>query len=296
MSSCQPLSAAKLPILDKLPGGIRTFQGWVEDQTTGNVVCSMSQSLLLAEERCCRGILGDGVLIKTPARDWPTHVRGLDIGGKPDRVGLVNVNIAEFSDNAGVSTELGKLYEIGLTNETAAELYASLNKGKAPRIFYLQHDATQQLPFDDHSIEHILSEHFIEHISFDNAVAFLTEARRLLAPGGTLRLSTPDFAMYAKAYVAGLGSDFFDSQFSALHRTAGINSLHSHMSSRPMDLINQVAIFVLIFLCCLQSAFYIPFSRLLSLGLYVIRAHLPLRFFPVHSRCKAFRVDHRKRL
>jgi len=45
-----------------------------------------------------------------------------------------------------------------------------------------------------------MAEHFIEHISFADAVKFLAEVRRLLKPGGTLRLSTPDLAIYAAAF------------------------------------------------------------------------------------------------
>ena len=46
----------------------------------------------------------------------------------------------------------------------------------------------------------VMAEHFIEHISFADAVKFLAEVRRLLKPGGTLRLSTPDLAIYAAAF------------------------------------------------------------------------------------------------
>ena len=42
---------------------------------------------------------------------------------------------------------------------------------------------------------------FLEHVSFPEAVAFLREAKRLLAPGGTLRLSTPDLAIYLSGYL-----------------------------------------------------------------------------------------------
>jgi SAM-dependent methyltransferase len=42
---------------------------------------------------------------------------------------------------------------------------------------------------------------FIEHVSFSGAVAFLQEAKRLLAPGGTLRLSTPDLAIWLSGYM-----------------------------------------------------------------------------------------------
>lgn len=40
-------------------------------------------------------------------------------------------------------------------------------------------------------VTHVYGEHFIEHLSLDQAVAFLDEARLALAPEGRIRLSTP---------------------------------------------------------------------------------------------------------
>lgn len=51
-------------------------------------------------------------------------------------------------------------------------------------------DVRQGLPFED--VEAIFAEHFIEHLSLDEAIAFLREARRALSPAGVLRLSTPN--------------------------------------------------------------------------------------------------------
>jgi predicted SAM-dependent methyltransferase len=38
----------------------------------------------------------------------------------------------------------------------------------------------------------IYAEHFLEHLSLDDGLAFLAECRRVLAPDGVLRLSTPN--------------------------------------------------------------------------------------------------------
>ena len=51
-------------------------------------------------------------------------------------------------------------------------------------------DVTAGLPFDD--AEALFAEHFLEHLPLDQALAFLSEAHRVLGAGGRLRLSTPN--------------------------------------------------------------------------------------------------------
>ncbi len=51
-------------------------------------------------------------------------------------------------------------------------------------------DVRGGLPFT--GVSAIYAEHFIEHLEFDDALAFLAECRRVLAPEGVLRLSTPN--------------------------------------------------------------------------------------------------------
>ena len=53
-------------------------------------------------------------------------------------------------------------------------------------------DATERFPFPDASIDRILCEHMIEHVPAEAGAALLAECRRVLAPGGRIRLATPD--------------------------------------------------------------------------------------------------------
>ncbi|HYR46411.1 MAG TPA: hypothetical protein VER78_05345 [Thermoanaerobaculia bacterium] len=60
-------------------------------------------------------------------------------------------------------------------------------------------DVRTGLPF--RGVEAIYAEHFLEHLAFDDGLAFLTECRRALAPEGVLRLSTPNLDwVYATHY------------------------------------------------------------------------------------------------
>jgi SAM-dependent methyltransferase len=51
-------------------------------------------------------------------------------------------------------------------------------------------DVRQGLPFED--VVAIYAEHFLEHLALEEGLAFLRECRRVLAPEGILRLSTPN--------------------------------------------------------------------------------------------------------
>lgn len=60
-------------------------------------------------------------------------------------------------------------------------------------------DVRQGLPF--RGVSAIYAEHFLEHLGFDDGVAFLKECRHALAPAGVLRLSTPNLDwVYATHY------------------------------------------------------------------------------------------------
>ena len=62
--------------------------------------------------------------------------------------------------------------------------------------------ADTRLPFLSNSVQLIYTEHMLEHlIPMQGGVAFVRELYRLLVPGGVLRLSTPDLALYMCAYV-----------------------------------------------------------------------------------------------
>ena len=66
--------------------------------------------------------------------------------------------------------------------------------------YYLRHDARHPYPFQDGSFDVVYSEHFIEHVPRGAAVTWLRDVRRLLRPGGFLRLSTPDLRRYVEGY------------------------------------------------------------------------------------------------
>jgi len=61
-------------------------------------------------------------------------------------------------------------------------------------------DITKGLPLDDHSVTGIFTEHVLEHISFSSCDYVLGEFRRILKPGGVLRIVVPDGELYLSRY------------------------------------------------------------------------------------------------
>ena len=62
-------------------------------------------------------------------------------------------------------------------------------------------DLREKLPFKDNSCKFIHAEHFLEHLEYPEiALSFLSEAYRVLAPNGSIRLGVPDSQYPLKAY------------------------------------------------------------------------------------------------
>jgi predicted SAM-dependent methyltransferase len=53
-------------------------------------------------------------------------------------------------------------------------------------------NAQKKFPFDVSTFDYIFCEHFIEHLDSWDGLRFVQECYRVLKPGGTLRISTPD--------------------------------------------------------------------------------------------------------
>lgn len=92
-----------------------------------------------------------------------------------------------MKDNAGRAPARTRLH-IGCGQE-AIRGWINIDARPLPGVDRVL-DVRQGLPFEDAAA--IYAEHFLEHLSPLDGLAFLRECRRVLAPDGILRLSTPN--------------------------------------------------------------------------------------------------------
>ena len=100
----------------------------------------------------------------------------------------------------------------GLLQKNPAPHRLNIGSGKAPFAGWINldldpdptvdlvWDITDGLPFPDGSCALIYSEHFLEHIPLPQAIAFLKECRRVLQPGGMVRVGMPLVAEPVRRY------------------------------------------------------------------------------------------------
>ena len=68
-------------------------------------------------------------------------------------------------------------------------------------------DATKRYPFPDGSFQYVFSEHVIEHVPWEAGVAMLKECYRVLAPGGKVRVVTPNLAKFVQLLTESADAD-----------------------------------------------------------------------------------------
>ena len=114
-------------------------------------------------------------------------LRGIHCGsGQNLRPGWLNTDQSQIKDRQQQRAESGRLTRF---------------EGKMGSLYYLCHDATNTYPVDDGTFEWAYSEHFIEHLEPAAAVAWLADIRRVVEPGGLVRITTPDLRKYVSGYM-----------------------------------------------------------------------------------------------
>lgn len=62
-------------------------------------------------------------------------------------------------------------------------------------------DLRNPLPIDDNSVDFIFNEHFVEHLTPEEARIALSDLMRVLKPGGVMRIAMPDLESVVNTYI-----------------------------------------------------------------------------------------------
>jgi len=149
-------------------------------------------------------------------------MRGINCGcGRYLRPDCLNVDRLEMADPAGNAPRPGTIARVAVDNGT---------------FYYLQHDLEKAFPLPEAAFDWGYSEHFIEHVSAPQATAWLAEMRRVIKPGGLLRVTTPDLQKYIEGYLDPQGT-FFELHRQRLEAQTGNKG---SVPSRRAWMVNQI--------------------------------------------------------
>ena len=122
-------------------------------------------------------------------------LRGLHCGSALKfREGWLNTDQLKISDVDGRTSEQNRIVRV--------------KRDDGIPHHYLEHGAGERYPCADETFEWAFAEHLIEHLKPDQAVDWLTEVRRVLRPGGLMRVTTPNLLRYVEGYLDPKGAFF----------------------------------------------------------------------------------------
>ncbi|MEE9392355.1 MAG: methyltransferase domain-containing protein [Planctomycetota bacterium] len=165
--------------------------------------------------------------ISSPVRELPLEkqtpeglaelgIIGIQVGSREFlQKNFLNTDLARLRGPDGSTTHRGALCEID-------------------GALYFEHDCTTPFPVPDNTFEVVTSEHFIEHIHPDAALAWLKEMHRVLRPDGLLRVSTPDLQIYCAGYLDP------EQKFFKEHRASLKGVVPGEVPTRKAWMVNQI--------------------------------------------------------
>lgn len=108
----------------------------------------------------------------------------------PSGNGKLKLNIGSFTvmvHNGWINTDI-----IDLTS------YALQHQYK-----FLHMDSRMPLPFENNTVDFILSSHMLEHLTWNEGLSFLKECYRIMKPNAVMRIAVPDAELLANKYLNG---------------------------------------------------------------------------------------------
>ncbi len=122
--------------------------------------------------------------------------------------GWVNTDITPHLYVARVPGVAALLSRLGLINETRAAQHRAGVFRPLRRL-----DVRRRFPFPDRSVEAVYISHMLSNLTRDEAQHCLSECRRVLQPGGTLRIATLDLDRTVRGFDSHDPDTFMDLLF-----------------------------------------------------------------------------------
>jgi predicted SAM-dependent methyltransferase len=92
-------------------------------------------------------------------------------------------------------------------------------------------DVLRGLPYDDQVVDLVFSSHMLEHLSYEEGATVLAECRRVLRPGGVLRVLVPDAGVLIRKYNEGTLGEFDEISTTSALRTTSAAKLYELLLS-----------------------------------------------------------------
>ena len=65
----------------------------------------------------------------------------------------------------------------------------------------IRHNLLKAIPLENSIVDEIYSSHTLEHFSFNDIIFIIHECRRILKPGGKLKICVPNAKLYIESYI-----------------------------------------------------------------------------------------------
>lgn len=162
-------------------------------------------------ETCSQGIgkARRGQRVRTPVGQGPVRVNlGCGLAVAP---GWINV---DGSLNALLANAPAPLHRLAYRLTGAKAYYSESHYCRLlGEHTFVHHDLSHGVPFDDAAVDFIYTSHFLEHMERAEGQRLLDESRRVLRPGGTIRVSVPDLDHAIGLYQAGKKAEMLNGYF-----------------------------------------------------------------------------------
>lgn len=122
-----------------------------------------------------------------------------------------NITNTEFIDIKTNTKEPNNLIKLNIGSFTVMhkndwinlDILDLSNYAKQNNLIFKQVDCSNNIPYQDNSVDMITASHFIEHLTRDQGKQFLKECLRIMKPGSIIRLTIPDATLICSDYLAG---------------------------------------------------------------------------------------------